>query len=89
MELLNCLDSVVAELAIPAYFFLNGKDNNKKSREASILFFIYLRISFLPATSLNSYVVNRKICTFINRLQQVTLRVREEALLFTEKRAGK
>ena len=70
-------------------FFLNGKDNNKKSREASILFFIYLRMSFLLATSLISYVVNLKIFTFINRLQRVRFKVRKIALLFAEKRAGK
>ena len=88
MELLNSLDSVAGEFKIPAYFLLMVR-TTKKKQGSPILFFLYLRISVLLATSLISYVVNRKIFTFINRLQRVRLKVLGEPLLFAGKRTGK
>ena len=85
MELLDSLASVAAKLTIPASFLLMVRTTTRKAGEPRFS----LHISFLVATSFISYVVNRKIFTFINRLQRLRLKVLGEPLLFAEKLAGK
>ena len=86
MELLKSLDSVAAELTIPAYFLLMVRTTTRKAGKHRFFLHVF-KNRFL--TSNKSYVVNRNIFTFINRLQRLRLKVLGEPLLFAEKRAGK